>query len=74
MEEHIKFENAQELQKQFPDTFFAPDKATLEQIGPGDFIKVCTDRERFWAEVISVEEGKVTAEVANMVLPPFAGV
>ncbi len=68
MDRKIEFEDAQQLAKQYPDTFYAPDEDILSRIKSGDFIKVCTLNERFWIEVTSVSEGKITARVDNELL------
>jgi len=65
MEKEIKFENARELKEQHPATFYAPDKKELDRIAPGDFVRVCTDDERFWVEVVAVENGIITGRVDN---------
>lgn len=65
MKKKIHFENAQELHKQHPDTFYAPDVQSLEKIEAGDVVKVCASNERFWAEVIAVSASAITARVAN---------
>lgn len=65
MDTNIKFVDAQEMKRQYPDKFFAPDIEELVRIQPGDFIKVCTENERFWVEVISVEDGVITGRVDN---------
>lgn len=61
----IEFSNAQELQRKYPDTFQAPDKATLSRIKPGDIVKVCACSERFWAKIISIEQGAIKASMEN---------
>lgn len=68
MRKEIKFEDAQELKKQYPETFYAPSDKDLNKIEPGDFVKVCAFQERFWAEVISVNDDAITARVDNVLL------
>ena len=65
MKKIIKFEDAQALHQLHPDTFEAPTPEDLQDLKPGDFVKVCALRERFWAEVIAVETGVITARVDN---------
>lgn len=65
MKKKIHFENAQELHKQHPATFYAPDAQSLEKIEAGDMVKVCVNKERFWVEVIAVSAGAITARVVN---------
>lgn len=67
------FRNAQLLAVQHQDSFGAPDKAALESIRPGCFIKVCAEgqgkAERFWVLVTKVEHTpsgpRYTGEVNN---------
>lgn len=68
MKKNIKFENAQELKKQYPDTFYAPEPEELQQLKPGDTVKVCACQERFWAEIVAIDDGMVTARVDNHLL------
>lgn len=68
MERKVKFEDAQKLKKQHPQTFYAPEPEELSRIRPGDFVKVCAYRERFWAEVISIKDGTITARIDNDLL------
>ena len=65
MKRDIEFEDAQKLKQQYPETFYAPDAEELASLQPGDFVKVCAYRERFWAEVVSVEGNTITARVDN---------
>jgi hypothetical protein len=65
MKKKIRFEDAQVLHQQYPDTFYAPDERTLKEISQGDLVKVCAFEERFWAEVISVKDGTITARIDN---------
>lgn len=65
MEKNIEFENAQKMKQQHPQTFYAPDDLELAALKPGDQVKVCTDNERFWTEVISVVDGIITSRVDN---------
>lgn len=45
--------DAQEMHKQHPETFEAPDLNELKKVKPGTHIKICvSDEERFWVIVI----------------------
>ena len=68
MDRIINFEDAQQLAKKYPDTFYAPDESRLSQIKPGDFIKVCALNERFWVEVTAIENERIEGKVANDLL------
>jgi hypothetical protein len=60
-----KLTNAQIMARNFPDTFEAPDLARLSTVPPGDYVKICLDSERFWAEVVVNTGGIFLAEVNN---------
>jgi len=70
------FRNAQQLAVQNQNSFEAPDKADLDSIRPGSFIKVCAEAqgkaERFWILVTKVEQSPTgplyTGEVNNDLL------
>lgn len=68
MERKIEFEDAQRLARKYPDSFYAPTQDELNEIKPGDFIKVCASKERFWIEVSSVENERIEGKVANDLL------
>lgn len=59
------FMDGQEISKQHPDTFHVPHEDELDQIETGFYIKVGHNKERFWAQVISIEGEAITARVDN---------
>jgi len=61
----IRFENAQELAKRYPETFGAPSAEDLKSIKVGDFVKVCAGDERFWVEVEKMSKGTIYGRVDN---------
>ena len=62
----IKFNNAQELAAQHPDTFQVWNLDILKKtVQPGVFIKVSARDERFWAKVVKISDFLIFAEVAN---------
>lgn len=61
----LPFENAQELARQYPDTFWAPSAADLALIAPGVYVKVAAGCERFWVEVTNIEGDCITGVVRN---------
>jgi hypothetical protein len=65
-----KLEDAQALHAEFPDTFQAPDAHELATINPGDFVKVCRCRERFWLRVIGASGRYLIGEVDAMTVEP----
>jgi hypothetical protein len=60
-----KFTDAQEMAALYPDTFAAPEKDDLDKIKPGDSVKVCSGRERFWVSVISIDGDKINGIIDN---------
>ena len=71
---NITFVDAQHMRLRHPDTFWAPSKEELDDIKPGDYVKVCVNewKERFWVEVIQVDNDILTVRVANDLLHPEA--
>jgi len=61
----MNFIDAQQMQKDHPDTFEAPTDAELEKLKIGDIVKVCHNDERFWVVIINIEGDKITANVDN---------
>jgi hypothetical protein len=57
--------DAQEMHRQYPDTFEAPTDHELATIRPGQFIKVCRDGERFWLAVTGASGRYLIASIAN---------
>lgn len=61
------FENAREMSKKHPETFYAPSSQELSKLKEGHFVKVCVNSERFWCEIVEVdqESESIKASVAN---------
>lgn len=59
------FTDAQELAKQYPETFFAPEQDELYKLKTGSTVKVCAADERFWCVVVEIQGEKVIAKVDN---------
>jgi len=73
MENKINFVDAQELSRQYPETFYAPSREMISNVKAGDYVKVCANDERFWAEVVRMNESSLTAKVANdLIFNPMA--
>jgi hypothetical protein len=51
----ITYLNAQEMKRNFPDSFRAPSRKALNNIEVGDYIKVSVDDDRFWVKVTLVD-------------------
>ena len=60
-----KFVDAQQKNKEHPDTFEVPDRSELDSIKKGSIVKVARNNERFWTSVVSVDGDKITATVDN---------
>ena len=64
----VAFINAQKMAKENPDIFFVPSVEKLNEIKTGSFVKVAVEGERFWVEVISVNENKIIGKVGNCLI------
>lgn len=62
-----KLTDAQKMAQRYPD-FEAPSDADLDSISPGDVVKICRNRERFWVLVHSVDGNAITGEVNNYLI------
>jgi hypothetical protein len=62
-----EFVNAQQMAKDYPDTFEAPPYEDFADLVPGDYVKICSDDERFWCEIVDIDHttGTITGSVAN---------
>lgn len=61
-----KLVSAVEMHRENPNTFEIPDTNEIETIRPGDNVKVCSGRERFWVEISRLgEEGEFFGTVNN---------
>ena len=61
-----EFMDAQQLALDHPDTFQAPELSMLQvTVVPGDYVKVATNKERFWVKVVAVFDGLIKAKVSN---------
>lgn len=65
MERKIRFVDAQKMKKEYPDTFYAPELDDLKAIKPGEIVKVCAYRERFWVTVTALDGDNITGQVNN---------
>lgn len=68
--EPCSFVDVQEMHRKSPETFDAPSPARLAAIGPGSFVKVSCENERFWVQVTSVSDAKICGRVDNAVGMP----
>lgn len=67
------FVDAQKCQEQNPDTFDVPSIEELRtKVVVGSHVKVIHSDERFWLEVILIDDDEVTGEIANdLFIAPF---
>jgi hypothetical protein len=74
----IALENAWEMHRQHPDSFWVPPPQAIDELGAGDWVKVmayhnaaptpsCTG-ERFWVEIIARNKGVFIGRVDNRLL------
>jgi hypothetical protein len=61
----VIFNDAQQMKKQHPDTFEAPDLEELDSLKIDDYVKVCAIRERFWVKITKIENDTITGTVEN---------
>ena len=57
--------DAQERHQENPAIFWAPSQEELNEIKKGFSVKICNGRERFWVNVVNVNENKLIGIVAN---------
>lgn len=63
--EKVNFIDAQQMKKEHPDTFEAPNQKELNKIKVDSLVKICVEGERFWTVVTKVENDTITAIVNN---------
>lgn len=59
------FEDAQQMQKDNPTTFYAPSQQELEKLTVNDLAKVCVQGERFWCIIKQINDQHITGEINN---------
>ncbi len=70
-----EWSDAQELHRQYPDTFEVPDPSELRNLGVGDHVKGClAHKERVWVLVAGVNGSQIYGTLDNEpVLPSTPG-
>lgn len=65
-----EFRDAQQMAKDYPETFEAPPISHIEALRQGDHVKVCSHGERFWVMVIDndVTNQRIVGSAANLLL------
>jgi hypothetical protein len=65
--------DAQEMAKQYPDTFEAPSQGALENLELGFLVKVCDSdiAHRFWVELVKVDGEKLVGKVVSNQVPDY---
>ena len=66
----IKLEDAAAMSALHKRTFKIPSNAELANLKSGNLVKVNSNGERFWCEIISVENGIIIGRVDNDLLNP----
>jgi len=62
----LEFVDAQDMARQYPDTFGVPTNEELAGIKSGDSVKVSHNNERFWVTVTRIsKKGVITGRVDN---------
>jgi hypothetical protein len=64
----IKLVNAQEMARQYPNTFEAPPRSALRKLGEGDLVKVSNNAERFWIQIMTRSDDVLIGRVDNFLL------
>lgn len=59
----IEFMDAQQLHREFPETFKVPSQEAFNKLAKGDLVKICAGGERFWVRVETIEGDKVTGHI-----------
>jgi hypothetical protein len=57
--------DAQQMHRDYPDTFTVPSPERLDALRPGDYVKVCRHEERFWVRLHGVDSPVLIGTVAN---------
>jgi len=65
-----KLIDAQQMHREYPDSFEVPSAHTLALIKPGDYVKVCREDERFWCKVLGGSGRYLIEEVENELVMP----
>jgi len=61
----LSFENAKQIQLEHPETFRRPSEKYLDNLKPGDKVKICYKKERFWVDIKLIEENNIIGTVDN---------
>lgn len=70
----INFIDAQQLHKDFPETFKVPSKEDLDKLTKMDLVKIAVDSERFWVRIETVDGDKITGKVySDLILTQYHG-
>ena len=60
-----EFLDAQQMKKENPNTFWAPNQKEMDSLQSGQFVKICENRERFWVELTGVDGDILVGRVDN---------
>jgi len=70
----IQLVDAQQMAKEFPDTFEAPSPSDLHKLRTGDIVKVSNRAERFWVQIVSRRDDIFLGRVDNCLLSGRVGI
>ena len=63
---NVELISAKYMNEQNPETFEIPTNDELDKISVGSLVKVCANRERFWVEVVDLENDWFIGKVNNV--------
>jgi hypothetical protein len=64
--------DAQAMHLKYPDTFEVPSASELNRLKPGDSVKVCNGKERFWVKIKEIgDDTNLIVSVNNQLLWPI---
>jgi hypothetical protein len=63
-----KLVDAQEMHRQYPETFDAPSQSDIALIVPDTWVKICRNSERFWVRVIGARGKYLIGEIDSMLV------
>ena len=67
-----EFLDAQQKNKEHPNTFQIPTKNDVDALEPGDFVKICENDERFWVQLSEIGGDKIVGRVDNDLVYPHS--
>jgi len=60
----IRLINIQQMAKEYPNSFKAPQDSELEKLKVGSSVKVCVDnKEKVWVEITSIKDSSLKGKI-----------